>query len=239
MLFFYVRHGDPIYNPDSLTPLGLRQAEAVGKRLALYGVDEIYSSTSTRAMQTARPTCEMLKKELTTLEFAHENLAWADLAVDLGTGKNWVSDTPYFREIFAQRSVRQLDDQWYKHPDLQPYPFEEGIKRIARETDAFFASLGYEHIPGTGRYRAAAPSDKRVAFFAHQGFGLAFLSCLLDIPYPQFSTHFDMCHTGMTVIDFNERDGYVTPRILTLSDDAHLYREGLPTRYQNNDRLRF
>ena len=33
MLFFYVRHGDPIYNPDSLTPLGQRQAEAVGKRL--------------------------------------------------------------------------------------------------------------------------------------------------------------------------------------------------------------
>ena len=33
MIFFYVRHGDPIYNPDSLTPLGERQAEAVAKRL--------------------------------------------------------------------------------------------------------------------------------------------------------------------------------------------------------------
>ena len=31
MLFFYVRHGDPIYDPDSLTPLGHRQAEAVAK----------------------------------------------------------------------------------------------------------------------------------------------------------------------------------------------------------------
>lgn len=38
MLLFYVRHGDPIYNPDSLTPLGERQAEAVAKRLALHGV---------------------------------------------------------------------------------------------------------------------------------------------------------------------------------------------------------
>ena len=63
MLFFLIRHGDPIYNPDSLTPLGERQAEAVGKRLALYGVDKIFASTSKRAEQTAVPTCEMLKKE--------------------------------------------------------------------------------------------------------------------------------------------------------------------------------
>ena len=32
MLFFYVRHGDPIYNPDSLTPLGHEQARALGDR---------------------------------------------------------------------------------------------------------------------------------------------------------------------------------------------------------------
>ena len=54
MLFFYVRHGDPIYNPDSLTPLGERQAEAVSKRLAMYGIDKIYSSTSNRAYLTAK-----------------------------------------------------------------------------------------------------------------------------------------------------------------------------------------
>ena len=57
MILFYVRHGDPIYNPDQLTPLGHRQAESVAKRLALFGIDEIYASTSTRAMQTAQPTC--------------------------------------------------------------------------------------------------------------------------------------------------------------------------------------
>ena len=62
MLFFYIRHGDPIYDPDSLTALGKRQAEAVARRLALYGIDEIYASTSTRAIQTATPTSEILKK---------------------------------------------------------------------------------------------------------------------------------------------------------------------------------
>ena len=42
MLLYYIRHGDPIYNPDQLTPLGKRQAEAIGKRLAIHGIDKIY-----------------------------------------------------------------------------------------------------------------------------------------------------------------------------------------------------
>ena len=46
MILYYVRHGDPIYNPNQLTPLGERQAEAVAKRLAVYGIDRIYSSPS-------------------------------------------------------------------------------------------------------------------------------------------------------------------------------------------------
>lgn len=53
MLLFYVRHGDPTYEPDALTPLGRRQAEALARRLSLYGLDRIYTSSSTRAMQTA------------------------------------------------------------------------------------------------------------------------------------------------------------------------------------------
>ena len=55
MILYYIRHGEPIYDPDCLTELGHKQADAVSKRLALYGVDEIYSSTSIRARQTAEP----------------------------------------------------------------------------------------------------------------------------------------------------------------------------------------
>ena len=73
MLFFYIRHGDPIYNPDSLTPLGERQAEAVAKRLAVYGVDKIYASTSNRAIMTATPTAQILKKDITKLDFCNES----------------------------------------------------------------------------------------------------------------------------------------------------------------------
>ncbi len=52
MLLYYIRHGDPIYAPDSLPPLGERRAEAVGRRLAVYGPDAVYTSPSNRARLT-------------------------------------------------------------------------------------------------------------------------------------------------------------------------------------------
>lgn len=237
MLFFYIRHGDPIYNPDSLTPLGERQAEAVAKRLALYGLDRIYSSTSERAKLTAKPTCEILKKEPELLDFAHENHAWCELAVIDEGKRRWMFHNEKFLNIFSKRSVTDLGFEWYEHPELKQYDLKKGIDRIYDEADKFFLSLGYEHERYTGKYKIVTPNNERVALFAHQGFGLAFLSCVLDIPYPMFSKHFDMCHSGMTVINFKERDGYAIPLVLSLSSDSHIYREGLPTNYNNSIRF--
>lgn len=237
MLFFYIRHGDPIYDPDSLTPLGKKQAEALAKRLALYGIDRIYASTSNRAIMTAQPTCDLLKKEMTLLDFTNEIHAWNELTVEGRLGKRWIFEDPDVRSLVTEESVIKLGHRWYEHPALAKYSFQKGISRIDAETDNFFLSLGYEHIRGTGKYKAIMPNDDRVALFAHAGFGLAFLSSLLDIPYPMFFTRFDLSHSGMTVIEFKEEDGYAIPRVLTLSSDSHLYREGLPTNY--NNKLRF
>ena len=235
MIFYYVRHGDPIYNPDSLTPLGIRQAEAVAKRLTLHGLDKIYSSTSNRAMMTAKPTCEILKLEPELLDFANEAHAWDEMSVekDEGEGKTWVYLNKRFKEILLSKEVRDLGDRWYEHPAFAPYPFKQGVERVYDALDTFFADLGYEHIRYSGRYKITKPNDQRVALFAHHGFGMLFLSCLLDIPYPMICTHFDMCHSGVTAIDFKEVDGYAVPKVMTLSSEAHLYREGLPTKYHN------
>lgn len=233
MLLFYVRHGDPTYDPDALTPLGERQAEAVAKRISVYGVDKIYASTSNRAMQTAKPTCEILKKDMTLLDFANEAHAWKELAVEYGGVRSWLFHHKHFVELFTEKSIRELGDAWYEHPELVKYDLKKGIDRIYNETDKLFAELGYEHDRLTGRYKVLRPNNERVALFAHQGFGIAFLSCVLDIPYPMVAKHFDMCHTGITVIEFADRGGYAIPKVLTLSSDSHIYREGLPTNYNN------
>lgn len=231
MLFFYIRHGDPIYDPDSLTVLGEKQADALAKRLSLYGVDKIYSSTSNRAIQTAKPTCEFLKKDMELLDFANESHAWNDLTIQREGVKRWLFQDDETKLLFADESIISLGYNWYEHPEMMEY--KNGIDRIYNESFEFFKTLGYEHIRNTGKYKVVKSNDERIALFAHQGFGLAFLSVILDIPYPMFVNHFDMCHTGMTVIEFKEKNGFAIPKVLTLSSDSHLYREGIPTKYHN------
>lgn len=235
MLFYYIRHGDPIYNPDSLTPLGHRQAEAVARRLALHGIDEIYSSTSNRAKLTAEPTAEILKKEVTLLDFANEGHAWRELGTETPDGRRWMFQYKPTRVLFNSPEVASLGHEWYNHPELCGKGYKEGIERILDAANELFASLGYLHEGRSGKYKIIKKSDKKIALFAHQGFGLAFLSSVLDMPYPHFSTHFDMTHTGVTVIEFaDEGDGYSIPRILSFSSEAHLYKEGLPTKFSNS-----
>ena len=235
MIFYYIRHGDPIYDPDSLTPLGLRQADALAKRFALYGLDKIYCSTSNRAILTAKPTCDILKKESVLLDFANESHAWDDFHIKREDGKGdiWIFQEEKAINFFNSKEIRDLGDNWYDHPEFKGYNYKKGIDRMYNNIDTLLGGLGYEHIKYTGKYKVNNSNNEQVALFAHQGFGLAFLSCLLDIPYPMFSTHFDMCHTGVTVIEFSEQDGYATPKVLTFSNDSHIYREGLPTKYNN------
>ena len=238
MLLFYIRHGDPIYNPDSLTPLGERQAEAVARRLCLFGLDEIYASSSNRAQLTAKPTCDILKKEMQILDWCHESYAYQDMAFDNGMGrKEWVFRQKKYIELFASDSIRALGNSWYDHPTLADTTLKEGFLRIQTETDTFLSALGYEHDHTNHYYHVREGHDRRVALFAHEGFGMAFLSAVLDIPYPVFSTHFDMTHSGMTVIDFTSMDGICVPHMLQFSNDSHIYKQDLPLHFQN--RLRF
>ena len=90
MLFIYIRHGEPIYDPDGLTELGKKQAEDVARYLEVEGVDKIFSSTSNRAIETALPTAKRLNKEITYLDFANEKHVWNNLTVNTKAGKVWL-----------------------------------------------------------------------------------------------------------------------------------------------------
>lgn len=238
MLLFYIRHGDPIYNPDQLTPLGERQAESVAHRLALFGVDEIYSSTSNRAMQTAQPTCELLGKKLTTLDFLNENYLGGLKIPVTEKRSDWVWSHPEYAQILASRGVRNMGEEWYKHAALEQFHFDRTIHPINEQLDAFIASQGYVHDPEQGLYHMTeGPSEKRIAIFAHECMGKIVMSHLLDIPFPYYAAHFEMHTSAFTVIRFDdcalEQDRkvpypYARAQVLTLSNDSHLYRDGLP-----------
>lgn len=233
MLLFFIRHGDPTYDPNELTPLGKRQAEALGRRLARYGLDEIYMSSSNRAMQTAYPTCELLKKEATILDWTNEDHAWAQQSIKLPDGgQTWGFFLQDFKDAFTSKEVRDLANHWYEHPKFKGTDFAEGHLRIRRETLAFLKQLGYEWDETRGQYKNLHTSKDRVALFAHHGFGTNFLSTILDIPFPQVCLKMNFGHTGMTVIEFGH-DDYVIPQMLTMANDGHLLADNMPTCYNN------
>ncbi len=234
MLLFYIRHGDPVYDPDSLTPLGERQAEAAAKRIAMNGIDKIYASTSNRAYQTAIPLSELTKKEITKIDFLNENHAWTYFSVPNEENNcQWVYQQQRMRKYFVSEEVYCLGDKWYNFPEFKKYKFKEGVEFFNKNVDEFMLSLGYEHNRSKRTYRAVRGNDERVAVYAHEGVGSIFFSSVLDLPYAGFAARYAITHTGMTVIEFGNSGEDIIPGILSFSNDSHIYKEGLPVKYCN------
>ena len=237
MLFYYIRHGEPLGVPDhSLTPLGREQAKALAKRLCLFGIDRVFASPTLRTMQTAQPICDLLGKEITHCDWADEGIVWNEFTVPHPKYEHtWVFFDPKYLEIFSSPEVRALGERWYEHPELAGLNFKAGVERVNAAVDDFFLSLGFRHDRENARYEVVGEhlNRDRVALFAHQGFGMSFFSSMLDIPYPMFCTHFDFSHSSMSVINFEPRGKYVYPHVLQTANDSHLYREGIITGYHN------
>lgn len=145
MLLYFLRHGEPIYNPDKLTEYGILQAEALSKRLVLSGIDEIYSSSSNRVIMTAQPLADALKKEIRILDFANEKYLFRDMAVDEDGSMDWFFMKEKYIKALLSDEVRSLNDKWYEHKFFKNTSIEYCIKRVSQSSDDFLMSLGYEH----------------------------------------------------------------------------------------------
>ena len=230
MILYIIRHADPIYNPDSLTELGHRQAEALARRLAVNGLDKVYSSPNMRAQMTAQPVCETLGLEYTIENWMSEDLAWRDFSCEFEPGRySWT----FQRQNNKLKYDNAPCEKWYDSQYFSVTNAKEGYKRISECSDEFTGRLGY--IREKGAYKITRANDDRIAAFCHQGFGTIWLSYLLDIPPNIFLSSFDISHSGVTILEFkNYQDGYTAPKCLCLSDISHIYQSGLPMKYNNH-----
>ena len=230
MILYVVRHGDPIYDPDSLTELGHMQAKALAHRFAVHGLDKIYASTLIRAQQTAQPTCNILNKKMELLDWTSEAHTWQEFTFIQENGmRNWcfhIQTTDYKTE-----ENLALGDKWYEAYPFNQSKSKEGWERIQRESDAFLSKLGYER-DGL-RYKILEPNDQKVAVFCHQGFGTTWLAHLLGMNPISFWSSFDLNHSSVTTLYFkNNNDGYTAPLCIGLSDCSHIYADRLPQKFQ-------
>jgi probable phosphoglycerate mutase len=232
MLLYIIRHGDPIYETDTLTPRGIRQAEALTRRLAVNGIDEIYSSPLGRAVLTAKPTADVLKLDIKIEEWMSEGIAWDEFsAIDEKDQKNWFFACPNSRLLKDGDALRS---DWYNHTEAAKCSdARKGYERIQTASDEFIQRLGYKREGNVYRI-LGAPRQKRIAAFCHHGFGTAWLSHLLSIPPLVFWASFNISHAGITILEFeNHEDGITSPRCLVHSDMSHIYEARLPMEYNN------
>ena len=233
MLIYLVRHGIPDYATDSLKPKGVLQAEAVGKRLAETGIDEIYSSPLGRARQTAEPTAKALGLDINIEQWMSESLISYSFAGANEEGKlvTWA---------FWQKEKLIGKNECYEDRDSFSHGYyyndqraKEGAKSLVDASDECHLRQGFKRTGEGNGYEVLLKNDKKIAVFAHQGFGLHWLSHLTRIPYHVFTATFDISHTGVTLIYFDEKKEITYPQILAISDLSHIYKEELPMKYHD------
>lgn len=229
MILYIIRHGEPIYVSDSLTELGKQQAEALAERFRRSGLDRIYVSPLQRAQMTAEPTARALGLSWEVRDWMSETTAWEHFSGKWPEGwSGWHFQRPVSGTLNEKNNT--LWENWQEAECFERIPAREGMELIGNGSDALLEELGYRR-EGT-YYRVLRPSEEKVAAFCHQGFGLHWLSHLLQIPPQIFTAAFDISHSSVTVLRFaNPPDGVTRPQCLCLSDLSHLFHAGLPLRY--------
>lgn len=230
MLLYIVRHGDPIYETDSLTDRGKLQAEAVGKRMFDAKIDKIFSSPMGRAKETAEPACRLLGLEKNIEEWTHE--IGDERLTPFPDGKmksiTLVQNTYYLEN----GNIDLPYDRTYECSGINQSNMESAVKYIEKNGKEFLERLGYREENGV--YRILRNNEEKVALFCHAAFSRAWFSVLLHIPLHIMWSSFQYTHTGVTVVEFqNNENGITAPRCLCYSDVSHLYASGLDLLHDN------
>lgn len=230
MILYIVRHGEPIYGPDTLTELGRKQAQALVRRFEKSGLDRIFSSPMGRARETAQPTADALGLPVKIEPWTRE--IWPELAPVMDDGKrSFVIDLP--ADILRSPENRDHYADWYNMPAMERIEGKQVMNRVVRHSDDFLRRLGYRRVQD-GVYECEKPNDEKVAVFCHAGFGITWMTHLLGVPPHVIWSSFYMTHTGVTVVNFEQNpSGLVTPRCLCWSDMSHLLDTDLPYSYNN------
>ena len=149
MLLYIIRHGDPYYKTDTLTPRGRMQAEAVGKRIYDSGINRIFSSPMGRAIETAAPACRMLGLEASIEEWTHEIGSEKTTTFPDGKKKSvTLVQNTYLRENGA---IDIGYDDALTAPAFNETKMGDALKYIEENGNDFLERLGYKYENGVYR----------------------------------------------------------------------------------------
>ena len=215
MELILVRHGQPAWQTDGvvtndphLTPLGMRQADALTHR-QWADVDELWVSPMHRAMETAAPLAAALGLEPVVHEWMRE----------IGNPPEWegspVEEVDHF---FATGRLRPLEELWQGMPGGES--FRTFHQRVAGGLET---TIGLERLSDQHPHVWARPPSRRIVMVAHGGTNAVVLGHLLGVePTPWEWDRFDSAHTSVATIDTKPIAHGVAFGLLGFGDVEHL-----------------
>jgi probable phosphoglycerate mutase len=204
-----IRHGDPDYATDSLTPRGVVEAQCLAKALKEVDVDELYVSPLGRAQDTCAYTAQVKQLEPVTLDWLRER--------GIKRGPVYLWEAP--GEMFLQTGALPTQNDWHLPAGAMPEG-DEQYRRVRDGFDTLLCSYGYVR-QGHG-YRVTHSTDRRIALFCHKGVILTLLADVLHWALPMVFVSLHVHPSGVTRLEMVEEGGFAHIKALTINDLSHL-----------------
>ena len=219
MEILLIRHGDPDYTNDSLTPRGVDEARQLAATLKPLPLDALYVSPLGRAQQTCAHTAEALAIEPVELDWLRER--------GIKRGPVYLWEAP--GEMFLANETLATQNDWSLPGGAMP----EGAEQYARVRAGFDALLAeYGYLRDGHGYRITEPShararEARIALFNHKGVIMTLLADVLHWALPMLFVSLHIHPTGVTRLEMIEQEGGESGvrahlKALAINDLSHL-----------------
>ncbi len=241
MRLIFIRHGDPDYKKDNLTPKGKREASLLAERVGRWkNITQIYVSPLGRAKATAAPCLKALGRKAVTCNWLEEfhnakrQICWDILPED------YCSDSLFFDK-----------DRWTDARLMKKGRVKSYYKMVCKSFDGILAQYGYTRnkqgfydvaspVPNHNwsepvyKYHLKAvkddyPEETTLVFFCHLGVMFAIIAHLTGLSPVQLWQGFYVAPTSITILNSEERIcGQAWFRVERLGDTNHLTSGGEP-----------
>jgi len=218
MKLILIRHGEPDYSIDSLTPKGWKEASLLADRLTKMNIRAFYVSPLGRAKDTIHETLIRLGREAEVLPWLQEFRAGI---LDPSTGDRRI---PW--NLMPQYWTRQSDmydkDLWRGNALYKTGQVSEIYDETAAGLDALLERYGYRR--NGAMYRCEENGDETIVLVCHLALSMTILSYLLGVSPVVMWHSFFMPTSSVTTLITEERiKGEVYFKCMQVGDTSHLY----------------
>lgn len=204
-----IRHANPIYETDSITEEGKKQAGKLAERIKrLEKIDAIYVSPYGRTIQTASYIAEATGLKPKVLEWLRE--------IDKGEYPWGKPHNEYLKTGKFGDPVSWENGYWAGKE------LREAYNEVSSGLDELLKEYGY--MRDSFVYKIEGPAEEKVVcLVCHGGVTMVILSHLLQWHLPLSYAHVSILESSVARILFRQQgENDAVPTLLSLSDESHL-----------------